>query len=213
MQKLSVAGGQPSAAGPPADSGSRAAENPLNLNRLVTGIAGRLYSRLPRGCGIEMADLVQAGNVGLLKAEKSYEPESGIPLAGYAKFRIRGEMLDMIRRHASRSFVLACDRDSVDDAEQPMEWLACVPAPAEASPHSSALRQQRSAILREEIRRLPDRYRRVVSMRYSGELTLREIGAELRVNESRASQIHRLALMRLRQALLSRGVRMMSQVL
>jgi len=184
----------------------------LNLSRLVSGIAGRLYARLPRGCGIEVADLIQAGNVGLLKAEKSYEPESGIPLAGYAKFRIRGEMLDMIRRHASRKFVLACDRDNVDDGEQ-MEWLACVPAPAEASPHSSALRQQRSAILREEIRRLPDRYRRVVSMRYSGELTLREIGVELRVNESRASQIHRLALTRLRQALLSRGVRMMSQVL
>jgi RNA polymerase sigma factor (sigma-70 family) len=212
MQKLSVAGGQPSAAGPPADSGLRAAETPLNLSRLVSGIAGRLYARLPRGCGIEVADLIQAGNVGLLKAEKTYEPESGIPLAGYAKFRIRGEMLDMIRRHASRKFVLACDRDNVDDGEQ-MEWLACVPAPAEASPHSSALRQERSAILREEIRRLPDRYRRVVSMRYSGDLTLREIGVELRVNESRASQIHRLALTRLRQALRSRGVRMMSQVL
>jgi DNA-directed RNA polymerase specialized sigma subunit len=50
-------------------------------------------------------------------------------------------------------------------------------------------------------------------MRYSGELTLREIGVQLRVNESRASQIHRLALIRLRQALQSRGVRMMSQVL
>ena len=211
MQKLSVAGGQPSAA-VPAGSGSQAAETPIDLSRMVSGIAGRLYARLPRGCGIEMADLVQAGNVGLLKAERSYEPESGIPLAGYAKFRIRGEMLDMIRRHASRRLVLACDRDNVDDAEQ-MEWLACIPAPAEASPHFWALRQERSAILREEIRRLPDRYRRVVSMRYSGELTLREIGAELRVNESRASQIHRLALIRLRQALLSRGVRMMSQVL
>src|SRR5579884_3584642 len=212
MQKLSVAGGQPSAAGLPAGSDSQAAEARLNLSRLVSGIAGRLYARLPRGCGIEMADLVQAGNVGLLKAERSYEPASGIPLAGYAKFRIRGEMLDMIRHHASRKFVLACDRDNVDDAEQ-MEWLACVPAPAEASPHCSALEQQRSTILREEIRRLPDRYRRVVSMRYSGELTLREIGVELRVNESRASQIHRLALNRLREALQSRGVRMMSQVL
>ena len=159
-----------------------------------------------------MADLIQAGNVGLLKAERTYEPESGIPLAGYAKFRIRGEMLDMIRRHASRRFMLACDRDMVDETEQ-MEWLACVPAPAEASPHMSAVQRQQSTILREEIRRLPDRYRRVVSMRYSGELTLREIGAELRVNESRASQIHRLALIRLRQALSSRGVRTMSQVL
>ncbi|HWD97541.1 MAG TPA: sigma-70 family RNA polymerase sigma factor [Bryobacteraceae bacterium] len=212
MQNTSVAGGQPSAAGPVAGSGSPAAEAPFDLNRLVTGIAGRLFARLPRGCGIEMADLIQAGNVGLLKAERAYEPSSGIPLGGYAKFRIRGEMLDMIRRYASRRLVLASDRDTVDEGEH-AEWLACVPAPAEASPHSTALRQQRSAILREEIRRLPDRYRKVVSMRYSGELTLRQIGAELSVNESRASQIHRLALTRLRQALSSRGLRAMSQVL
>jgi RNA polymerase sigma factor for flagellar operon FliA len=212
MQNTSVAGSQPSAAGLSAGSGSPVAGTPLDLNRLVTGIAGRLFARLPRGCGIEMADLIQAGNVGLLKAERVYEPASGIPLAGYAKFRIRGEMLDMIRRHASRRLVLASDRDTVDEGEH-ADWLACVPAPAEASPHWTVLRQQRSAILWEEIRRLPDRYRKVVSMRYSGELTLRQIGAELSVNESRASQIHRLALTRLRQALSSRGVRAMSQVL
>jgi RNA polymerase sigma factor for flagellar operon FliA len=75
------------------------------------------------------------------------------------------------------------------------------------------LRRQQSAILRDEIRRLPERYRRVVSMRYSAELSLREIGAELKVKESRASQIHRLALIRLRRALSIRGVRAMSQVL
>lgn len=209
MQKLSVAGGQVSPVGPAC---SRAAETPSDLSRLVKGIAGRLYSRLPRGCGIEISDLIQAGNVGLLKAERTFEPASGIPLAGYAKFRIRGEMLDMIRRHASRRFVLASDFDTGEDIDS-TEWLANVPAAPESSPHCSALRKQRTTILGEEIRRLPDRYRRVVSMRYSGDFTLREIGDELRVNESRASQIHRSALIRLRQALLSRGVRAMSQVL
>lgn len=210
MQKASVAGGQPCAAGPDARSG--AAETSPDLVRLVQGIAGRLHGRLPKGCGVELTDLIQAGNVGLLKAERTFEPASGIPLAGYAKFRIRGEMLDMIRRSASRKLVQAPDRGPGSETGA-QDWLDHLPAPPDYSPHCSTLRRQRSAILGEEIRRLPERYRRVVSMRYSGELTLREIGAELNVNESRASQIHRLALIRLRQALSSRGVRAMSQVL
>lgn len=158
-----------------------------------------------------MADLIQAGAVGLLKAEKAFNPASGVPLAGYAKFRIRGEMLDTIRRHAARRTVQP-DRDNGADPDGP-DWLAHVPAPVDSSPHCSAMRRQRNSILSEEIDRLPERYKRVVSMRYSGELTLRQIGAELNVNESRASQIHRLALTRLRQALSNRGLRAMSQVL
>jgi RNA polymerase sigma factor (sigma-70 family) len=180
------------------------------MSRLVHGIAGRLHAKLPRGCGIDLADLVQAGNVGLLKAERSFEPLTGIPLGAYAKYRIRGEMLDMIRRQAANPFVLAPNRDDSPEGEAG-DWLERAQGPGEASPHCSALSRQRAAILREEIGRLPERYRRVVSMRYSGELTLRQIGDALSVNESRACQIHRLALMRLRRALSSRGVRTISQ--
>ena len=60
-----------------------------DLNRVVRILAGRLHARLPQDCGIEVADLVQAGNVGLLQAARSFEPDRGAPLAGYAKFRIR----------------------------------------------------------------------------------------------------------------------------
>jgi len=69
------------------------------MNRMVRSLAGRLHSCLPHGCGIEMADLMQAGNVGLLEALRTFEPGRGTPLAAYAKFRIRGEMLDMVRRN------------------------------------------------------------------------------------------------------------------
>lgn len=44
------------------------------MERLVRAMAGRLHSRLPRGCGIEISDLVQAGNLGLLQAVWSYDP-------------------------------------------------------------------------------------------------------------------------------------------
>lgn len=173
------------------------------LNSLVRSLAGRLHSRLPKGCGIEMSDLVQAGNVGLLKAAHAFEPEFGAPLAGYAKFRIRGEMLDMVRRHAGRErlpLAFGQSQSETSDAESLREHSS------ENSPHNSAQREQRVSIIAEELQRLPKRYLAVVRLRYASGLTLRQIGNMLHVNESRACQIHQNALGRLRRALWSRGV-------
>ena len=77
-----------------------------DMDRLVRAVAGRVLARLPRGSGLEMADLIQAGNIGLLQAKRTFNPESGVSLAGYAKFRIRGEMLDTVRRCAGPMPVL-----------------------------------------------------------------------------------------------------------
>ena len=41
---------------------------------------------------------------------------------------------------------------------------------------------------------LPHRYQAVIRLYYVGEKTMREIGEELGINESRVSQIHRTAL-------------------
>jgi hypothetical protein len=48
---------------------------------------------------------------------------------------------------------------------------------------------------------LPPRERKVISMYYFGEVTMKEIGAEIGVNESRVSQLHARAIQRLRKAL------------
>src|ERR1017187_9167215 len=77
-----------------------AAVQATDMNRLVRAVAGRVLARLPRGSGLELADLIQAGNIGLLQAKRAFNPENGVSLAGYAKFRIRGEMLDTVRRCA-----------------------------------------------------------------------------------------------------------------
>jgi RNA polymerase sigma factor (sigma-70 family) len=180
-----------------------------DMNRVVRGLAGRVHARLPHGSGIEICDLVQAGNLGLLQATQSFEPSRGAPLAGYAKFRIRGEMLDMLRRSAGRDrSVSVMSRVNEDGSE----WESQLPAAPESSPQHSAVRQQRAAIIGEEMRRLPARYRMVVRLRYSREMTLRQIGAELRVNESRACQLHRSALDRLKRALSIRGVKELSHL-
>ena len=48
---------------------------------------------------------------------------------------------------------------------------------------------------------LPQRERRLIGLYYFGEVTMKQIGAELGVNESRVSQLHARAIHRLRQAL------------
>lgn len=173
------------------------------LIHLVRSLACRLYARLPQGCGLELGDLIQAGNIGLIKAAQVYETDRGTPLTLYAKFRIRGEMLDMVRRSMGPERSASFLRPSGSDADAE----STLPTPPESSPHYSLLREERSAILREELQRLPRRDRTVVRLRYSGEMTLRQIGDVLEVKESRVCQIHRSALERLKRALRNRGFR------
>jgi RNA polymerase sigma factor for flagellar operon FliA len=181
------------------------------LSRLVRILAARVLAAIPRDSGIEMSDLIQAGNLGLLQAARTFSPQNGAPLAGYAKFRIRGEMLDAVRRNSGPGRAGVTTYGSTADDGTDLERL--IPAPAEHSPHSLLAKNQCGAILDEEIARLPPRYRVVVRLRYSREFSLREIGAVLRVHESRACQLHRSALGHLRRALSKRGLRGMSTLM
>jgi DNA-directed RNA polymerase sigma subunit (sigma70/sigma32) len=48
---------------------------------------------------------------------------------------------------------------------------------------------------------LPPREQKVIGLYYYGEATMKQIGAEIGVNESRVSQLHARAIRRLRDAL------------
>ena len=61
-------------------------------------------------------------------------------------------------------------------------------------------------IMRQEIKRLPERERTVVVLYYEENLTLGEIGDVLGVTESRVSQIHTKAVLQLRSRLASADV-------
>ena len=58
-------------------------------------IAARICERLPRQ--VEMEDLVNAGVIGLLEASRSFDSSKNIQFKAYAKFRIRGAILDSLR--------------------------------------------------------------------------------------------------------------------
>ncbi len=58
-------------------------------------IARRIYERLPQHVPFE--DLVHAGVIGLIEAVRSYEASKAVPFNAFAKFRIRGAILDSLR--------------------------------------------------------------------------------------------------------------------
>jgi RNA polymerase sigma factor for flagellar operon FliA len=64
---------------------------------LVKRIAYHLLSRLPPS--VQVDDLIQAGMVGLLEAVQHYDPSQGASFETYAGIRIRGAMLDELRRY------------------------------------------------------------------------------------------------------------------
>lgn len=62
---------------------------------LVQYVARRIHGRLPRHVPLE--DLVNAGVVGLMDAFCKFDNDKHVPFASYAKFRIRGAILDSLR--------------------------------------------------------------------------------------------------------------------
>ncbi|MCB1667013.1 MAG: RNA polymerase sigma factor FliA [Porticoccaceae bacterium] len=64
---------------------------------LVKKIALHLIARLP--AHVELDDLLQVGLLGLLQAKDSYDASQGASFGTYASFRIKGAMLDEVRRN------------------------------------------------------------------------------------------------------------------
>jgi RNA polymerase sigma factor FliA len=213
----------------------------------VEALARRMAATMPHS--IDLSDLVQDGVIGLIDAAERFDEGRGIKFETFAERRIRGAMIDALRKDAwprgvrrvrreleaareklratlghepslsdlaaaigadekrlGKTIVrintiestspLSCG-DHVDEAQLP---AVLVPAEPERPDHAYERTEIRDRV-RRAIETLPARERRVISLYYYGEVTMKEIGAELGVNESRVSQLHARALRRLREAL------------
>jgi RNA polymerase sigma factor FliA len=80
------------------------------------------------------------------------------------------------------------------------------PGRAEHQPDSMCAREQLRSKLEVAMKCLPDRYQKVVVMYYTNEMTMKEIGGVLGINESRVSQIHKSALEKMASALQTAGI-------
>ncbi len=76
---------------------------------------------------------------------------------------------------------------------------------AEQRPDQIVANVQLREILNEAIGTLPPRYQRVIRLYYDHDQTMKQIGADLGVNESRVSQIHKTALEKMETALRTFG--------
>lgn len=80
------------------------------------------------------------------------------------------------------------------------------PATAELQPDRMCGRRQLQVTLARAMEKLPQRYRKVVFLYYTNEMTMKQIGEVMGVNESRVSQIHKIALKKMATVLQSEGI-------
>lgn len=212
---------------------------------MVKRIAHHLLARLPQS--VMLDDLIQAGMLGLLEAAKNYDDSKGAAFETYAGIRIRGHMLDEVRRNdwVPRSVyrnsrriaeavkelenILGRDasdaeiagklgismqeyhqmlRDSVgghlygfDDLGVTDDVLKADNEMKRSEPYTEVQKEAFYKSLVSIIEKLPERERLVLSLYYEKELNLKEIGAVLGVSESRVSQIHSQAMVRVKSRL------------
>ncbi|GAB1099972.1 MAG: RNA polymerase sigma factor FliA [Shewanella algae] len=211
---------------------------------LVKRIAHHLLARLP--ASVQLDDLLQAGMMGLLEASSKFDGSKGAKFEAFAGIRIRGAMIDEIRRgdwvprsvhRNNRRVAQVMDeleqelgrdaRDSeiaerldmsldeyhhilndvstgkiigIEDLGVAPDVLVSEDMPADDTFEDLAQSQFQSA-LTDAIKRLPERDALVLSLYYDEALNLKEIGAILEVSESRVSQIHSQAMLRLKAKL------------
>ena len=198
---------------------------------------------------IDLSDLVQDGVIGLIDAAHRFDDSRGIKFETFAERRIRGAMIDALRKDAWPRGVRRVRRELEAAREKLRASLGHEPSLADlaqavgsdekrlgktivrintiesTSPFSSAenvdetqlpavmvpaeperpdMQYERDEVrtrVRNAIGTLPPREQRVIALYYYNEVTMKDIGAELGVNESRVSQLHARAIRRLREAL------------
>lgn len=216
----------------------------LQHAELVKRIAYHLAGRLP--ASVEVADLVQAGMLGLIEAAANYTADRGASFETYAGIRIRGAMLDALRKldwvprsvhrkartaaaaireleaelgreardveiaarmevpideyHRIVQNAASCRWSSLDESNDE-DSIAARAADERSDPFRDAMDERFRKALAKAIAELPERERLVMSLYYDEELNLKEIGAVLKVTESRVCQLHGQALVRLKARL------------
>lgn len=217
---------------------------------LVHHVVLRMAMYLPPHLSQE--DLISAGVIGLIDAVDRYDASKGTSLKTYCSLRIRGAVLDELRRldwiprsvhKDSRRLQDAQERASQRLGREPLEdelraelglseddfqrllervrpasymslqepaydgeeggtlFQQDILADEKAKdPSATALHEEDKSLLREQLLGLPLQQIQILSLYYMEDLRLKEIAEILQLTESRVSQIHTLAIHRLRSA-------------
>jgi RNA polymerase sigma factor for flagellar operon FliA len=168
---------------------------------LAIGIARCM--RIPTSSLADQDDVSSAAMIGLIGAVDRFDPRRGVPFEAYASLRIRGAVVDELRR--------VDERGRVDRRPQGAELAVSLDLLLETGAHQGPVAEDGFAEryeqedlktrIQDALGRLPARQREVIARYYGDELTLREAGAKMGVSEARACQIHGRAIQNLRREL------------
>ena len=123
-----------------------------------------------------------------------------------AKVGITVEELDDSLYDISRSSIAALDELwSISGEGDQVSLLDTIEDPGSVKPAEAFDQAEIRETLADAISRLPEREKIVVTLYYYEELTLREIGEVLGVTESRVSQLHTKAVLRMKASLTGSG--------
>lgn len=101
----------------------------------------------------------------------------------------------------SRASAMISIEDLGFNQDNDRDIFECIGEPEKRDPLTLLLSKDTQKILTRAIENLPEKERKVVSMYYYNELTMKEIGKILEVTESRISQLHTQAMFRLKEKL------------
>ena len=179
---------------------------------MATLVARRM--RIPTGALMGRDDVESAAIVGLIDAVDRYDPERGVPFEGYAGLRIRGAILDELRRldnhtRGERRKARAVAEDTEPEigaygATLSLDLLLETGDRDWAAEDESTDQYEHQDLrvrVESALRCLPPRQRELLARYYGDSLTLRQSAAKMGISEARACQLHGRAILNLRREL------------
>jgi len=86
---------------------------------IVNRIAHYLRGRVPDHVSIE--DMIQIGTIGLMEAEAAFDHNTGVKFVDFAKQRVRGAILDEVRKQSTISRLAIKNRQAHAEAEKKLQ--------------------------------------------------------------------------------------------
>jgi len=171
----------------------------------VTRIRGAIYDELrsidwvPRSIRQKAKEIERAigkleNRLGRAATDEEIAKELGIDIK---------EFQTLMLKVSGTSLLSLSDVWYVGDDSDRVSVMETIESPSSMNPDTIVEREEIKKIIIEAIKELPDKEKKVLILYYYEDLTLKEIGEVLQVTESRISQLHTKAIMRLRSKLMN----------